>query len=84
MKCPKCQRENIVVARFSEERGTPLAGACANCGSEVSATAKFCWQCGDSLQLIAEDSRFAAPKMRVPVEGDDHGFRKIITQSGGT
>ena len=75
MKCPKCQRENIVGARFCEECGTSLARACTNCGSEVSAIAKFCPQCGHSLQLIADQSRFASPKNYTP----PHLAEKILT-----
>jgi class 3 adenylate cyclase/tetratricopeptide (TPR) repeat protein len=75
MKCPKCQHENILEAKFCEECAAPLARACANCGSEVSATAKFCSQCGHRLPPTADDSRFASPRSYTP----QHLAERILT-----
>jgi class 3 adenylate cyclase/tetratricopeptide (TPR) repeat protein len=66
MKCPKCQHENILEAKFCEDCAAPLARACANCGSEVSATAKFCSQCGHTLRPVAENARYISPKSYTP------------------
>ena len=76
MKCPKCQHENTVEAKFCEQCAAPLAGRiCANCGSEVSPTAKFCAQCGYPLKPAADDPRFASPKSYTP----RHLADKILT-----
>jgi hypothetical protein len=45
MKCPRCQHDNLQGARFCEECATPLARVCVNCGTTLSATAKFCHVC---------------------------------------
>jgi hypothetical protein len=45
MKCPRCQHENEVGAKFCEECAAPLARSCSNCGRQVSPTAKFCPEC---------------------------------------
>jgi class 3 adenylate cyclase/tetratricopeptide (TPR) repeat protein len=45
MKCPRCQHDNPLGARFCEECATPLARTCSNCGTALSATAKFCHSC---------------------------------------
>jgi class 3 adenylate cyclase/tetratricopeptide (TPR) repeat protein len=52
-----------------------LAQACANCGSQVSSTAKFCPQCGHPLTRVADDPRFASPKSYTP----QHLVDKILT-----
>jgi class 3 adenylate cyclase/tetratricopeptide (TPR) repeat protein len=75
MKCPKCQHENTLEAKFCEECAAPLARACTNCGSEVSATAKFCSQCGHRLPPVADTTRFASPKSYTP----HHLAEKILT-----
>jgi hypothetical protein len=41
MKCPRCQQENEVAAKFCEECATPLARACTKCGRQLSPAAKF-------------------------------------------
>src|SRR5262249_33238871 len=75
MKCPKCQHENDVWAKFCEECAAPLGRVCANCESEVSATAKFCSQCGHPLLPIAGTSRFTSPRNYTP----QHLADKILT-----
>jgi class 3 adenylate cyclase len=75
MKCPKCQHENTVTAKFCEECAAPLPQTCANCGSQVSLTAKFCPQCGYPLRPVANDPRFASPKNYTP----QHLADKILT-----
>jgi class 3 adenylate cyclase/tetratricopeptide (TPR) repeat protein len=75
MKCPRCQHENAVTARFCEECAALLAGTCANCGSQVSSSAKFCPQCGRPLTPVADNPRFASPKSYTP----QHIADKILT-----
>jgi class 3 adenylate cyclase/tetratricopeptide (TPR) repeat protein len=75
MKCPKCQHENALEAKFCEECAAALARACVNCGSPVSYTAKFCTQCGRPVQPIADNTRFASPRSYTP----QHLIDKILT-----
>ena len=75
MKCPKCQHENAVKAKFCEQCAAPLDRTCANCGSQVSSTARFCTQCGVPLKPVADDPRFASPKSYTP----QHLADKILT-----
>ena len=85
MKCPTCQHENAVAAKFCEECSAPLARTCASCGSRVSSTAKFCPECGRPLR---HEPRFASPKSYTPQHLADkiltaretlEGERKLIT-----
>jgi predicted ATPase/class 3 adenylate cyclase len=41
----RCQHDNPQGARFCEECATPLIRACSNCGTALSAAAKFCHAC---------------------------------------
>jgi class 3 adenylate cyclase/tetratricopeptide (TPR) repeat protein len=75
MKCPKCQHENPIEAKFCEACATPLARLCANCGSLASATAKYCSQCGHALNATAEDTRYSSPRNYTP----QHLIDKILT-----
>jgi class 3 adenylate cyclase/tetratricopeptide (TPR) repeat protein len=75
MKCPKCDHENPVEAKFCEQCAAPLGRACANCGSQVSPTANFCSQCGYALKPAADAPRFASPKLYTP----QHLAEKILT-----
>ena len=58
MKCPGCEHENAVAAKFCEQCGLSLARVCSHCGGHPSATAKFCAQCGHPLEPVAGDPRF--------------------------
>jgi class 3 adenylate cyclase/tetratricopeptide (TPR) repeat protein len=75
MKCPSCDHQNAVEAKFCEQCGAPLARACAICGAQVSSTAKYCPQCGTALSPIADDPRFVSPKSYTP----QHLVEKILT-----
>jgi hypothetical protein len=74
MKCPKCQCENAVTAKFCEECSAPLAQTCTGCGSQMSPKAKFCSECGRSSKAVTA-SRFASPKSYTP----QHLADKILT-----
>ena len=77
MKCPGCQHENRLGAKFCDECGAPLARACANCGAQLSPTAKFCSECahpaGEAAPSTAQ--RFSAPESYTP----KHLAEKILT-----
>jgi class 3 adenylate cyclase/tetratricopeptide (TPR) repeat protein len=66
MKCPNCEHENTVQARFCEQCAAPLGRTCGNCGGGVSPTARFCPQCGCPLKSDTDDSRFASPTSYTP------------------
>ena len=75
MKCPGCEHENAVEAKFCEQCGSPLTCVCAHCGSYASSTARFCPQCGRPLTTVAGNSRFVSPKAYTPL----HIATKILT-----
>ena len=78
MKCPRCQHENEVGAKFCEECAAPLARACAKCGRQLSPTAKFCPECAQPTGLSAAPppaQRFASPEAYTP----KHLAEKILT-----
>ena len=54
MKCPRCERENELGARFCQECAMPLARACAKCGRPLSPTARFCSACAHPTALEGE------------------------------
>jgi class 3 adenylate cyclase/tetratricopeptide (TPR) repeat protein len=53
LKCPRCQHDNPQGARFCEECATPLARTCSNCGTALSAAAKFCHACAHPVPAVA-------------------------------
>jgi len=74
MKCPACEHENPVAAKFCEQCAAPLARQCANCATEFSTTANFCPQCGHPVGLAEENLRSASPQGHTPV----HLANKIL------
>ena len=70
MKCPKCQHENEVAARFCEECAAPLGRACSKCGRALSPTAKFCPECAHPTALspesLATTARLSSPESYTP------------------
>ena len=70
MRCSACGTDNVTAARFCEECGAPLAGACPRCGNEVGPAAKFCRDCGAPLveapTSVAMASRPDAPGASIP------------------
>ena len=88
MKCPTCEHENPVAAKFCEQCAAPLARQCANCGTEFSATANFCPQCGHPAGFAEENLRSASPQVYTPLDPVDkilaaktavEGERKQVT-----
>ena len=76
MQCPRCRSENLPRAEVCEECATPLGRACSHCGGRLSATAKFCSECGHAVA----GSGSARPR---PVSPDaytpKHLAEKILT-----
>jgi len=69
MKCPKCQFENPVGAKFCNECGNKLEIACLQCGKVNPPGSQFCNQCGQRLgEAVIE-------KVVQPIEGE----RKQVT-----
>lgn len=66
MKCPNCEHENTVEAKFCDQCAAELARTCARCGCAVATTAKFCAECGYPVRPVAHDPRFAAPRSYTP------------------
>jgi class 3 adenylate cyclase/tetratricopeptide (TPR) repeat protein len=91
MKCPKCQFDNKVGAKFCKECGNKLELTCPQCENAYTPGAKFCDECGHDLQapkkeapLIAYDQpqsytpKHLADKIlttRASIEGE----RKVVT-----
>jgi len=68
MRCPRCQHDNRVDAKFCEECAAPLGRVCANCGAQLSPTGKFCSECAHPAGQAAPSSlpRFGAPESYTP------------------
>src|SRR5215472_8985873 len=75
MKCPKCQHENPIAAKYCEECAFPLVPSCTNCGSRVTITARFCSECGHPLRPVVDEPRFGSPKSYTP----QHLANRILT-----
>ena len=50
MRCPSCNANNQLTAKFCTECGTGFQIACVKCGLSNPPTAKFCQECGTSLK----------------------------------
>jgi len=72
MKCPKCQADNKVEAKFCGNCGTKLLLICSQCGSENTPENNFCNECGHNLTIPSEP----APKALSPEEK----VEKILSQ----
>jgi class 3 adenylate cyclase/tetratricopeptide (TPR) repeat protein len=81
MRCPRCQHENEVGAKFCEECAAPLTRHCAKCGQQLSATAKFCPECAHPSRFTPETAtapRFASPEAYTP----KHLAERILNSRG--
>jgi len=74
MKCPACQHNNPVAAKFCEQCAAPLLRQCLNCDTQFSATANFCPQCGYPVTPGGANLRTASPHDYTPL----HLANKII------
>src|SRR5215470_13260038 len=73
MKCPRCQHENPVQAKFCLECGARLSPVCAKCQTQLPAGAKFCLECGEPI--AGQAPAFPSPKTYTP----KHLADKILT-----
>ena len=83
MKCPNCEHENTIQAKFCEQCAAPLARRCAHCSSLVSSASKFCTQCGRPLAPVRDAARSGPPKSYTSQIPDSkavlEGERKQVT-----
>src|SRR5262249_29582990 len=73
MKCPRCQHENPVQAKFCLECGARLSPVCAKCQTQLPAGAKFCLECGEPV--AGQAPAFPSPETYTP----KHLAEKILT-----
>jgi class 3 adenylate cyclase/tetratricopeptide (TPR) repeat protein len=66
VKCPRCQQENPLQAKFCLECATALAPRCTNCGTQLPAGAKFCFECATPVGASGSPARFASPATYIP------------------
>src|SRR5713226_3608377 len=67
MKCPRCQHESPLNAKFCAECGATLAGDCARCGTRLPLGAKYCPECAQPVVAApAPATRFASPADYTP------------------
>jgi class 3 adenylate cyclase/tetratricopeptide (TPR) repeat protein len=79
MKCPSCEHENAVDAKFCDQCAAPLERACASCGCGTPTTAKFCPECGHPVEPVEHDPRFASPRNYTP----QHLADRILGERAG-
>jgi class 3 adenylate cyclase len=76
MKCPRCQHENPLQAKFCLECGARVALTCTKCRSELPSGAKYCLECGEAVASQATGGRrFTSPETYTP----KHLAAKILT-----
>src|SRR5262245_22314412 len=73
MKCPRCQHENPVQAKFCLECGVRLSPVCAKCQTQLPGGAKFCPECGERVADQGPES--PSPATYTP----KHLAEKILT-----
>jgi hypothetical protein len=61
MKCPQCEKDNPVAAKFCAHCGGSLALACPACAHENPPGSRFCNECGRSLGDAPATSRSSDP-----------------------
>ena len=74
MRCPRCQSESRMGARFCEECGSRLALACRGCGADILPDKRFCGSCGSPVAAQAI-RRHSSPQGYTP----KHLAEKILT-----
>src|SRR5262245_24323605 len=78
MKCPRCQQENALTARFCNTCGSPLEVFCPACSHANLLGSRFCNECGQSLHEATASTpaaKFAPPQSYTP----KHLVEKILT-----
>ncbi|HEX2888008.1 AAA family ATPase [Vineibacter terrae] len=77
LQCHACRHVNRREARFCEDCGTSLIGACGNCGHQLTPLARFCSECGRPVGFPGP-SPFGSPETYTP----KHLADKIATSKG--
>ncbi len=62
-KCPACQRDNALSAKFCQQCGAKLARACSSCNTVIDGEAKFCPECGAPVAGTATSSEPASRRV---------------------
>jgi class 3 adenylate cyclase len=75
MKCPRCDRDNPIHARFCLGCGAHLVLACGFCGAELPGDALFWLRCGKAVTGTATQVRSPAPEGYAP----KHPAEKVLT-----
>jgi class 3 adenylate cyclase/tetratricopeptide (TPR) repeat protein len=78
MRCPQCQQENSVGARFCNGCGARLQLACPSCGHVNAPGSRFCSGCGTKVSeqtAAVAGPRFSSPESYTP----KHLAEKILT-----
>ena len=90
MKCPKCQFDNPMDARYCNECGAKLELVCTQCNKTNPPGSKFCNGCGHNLIGLIRSSGFdyAKPQSYTPkfladkiltIRSSIEGERKFVT-----
>ena len=67
MQCSQCQQENPSYRTLCAGCGVPLPLTCSSCGTELPIAAKFCFECGKSVeQHTPIPSRLPSPEAYTP------------------
>jgi class 3 adenylate cyclase len=78
MKCPRCQQENPVGAKFCNGCGARLDVICPRCAQPNPPGSRFCNECGRPIDVAAAPApapRFTVPETHIP----KHLAEKILT-----
>ncbi len=88
MRCPGCQTENPINARFCSNCGLSLQNRCPNCRAELAPGARFCMYCGQSLRarspqdearLVQLTQTAPAPLVEKAKTSNLTGERRVVT-----
>ena len=84
MRCPSCNSENPVTAKFCIECGAALKCHCSKCGFDNLPQAKFCSECGASFiesvgKAVTEPSTNAGMSGAGARQSTGNGQRRHLT-----
>ncbi len=79
MHCQRCQHDNRASAKFCENCGAPMGGACTHCGAELSPAARFCAECGRPVAGAAPPPALAEPLREPQHYTPKHLAERILT-----
>ena len=75
MKCPSCEHEYLVNARFCENCGTGLYQNCGLCGNTLSPGARYCQSCG----TVTASGRQAMPSPYSSISGENRQISVVFS-----